>query len=82
MVVPVYLSHKDNPTHERLVYAMLDTQSDTTFIVEDTCASLGLSGVSVELSLSTMHAENKIIESRKDHGLTVRGVNISLPVNF
>ena len=30
MVVPVYVSHIENPENERLVYALLDTQSDTT----------------------------------------------------
>ncbi|CAG2238517.1 unnamed protein product [Mytilus edulis] len=30
MIVPVYLSHTDNQQHEILVYALLDTQSDTT----------------------------------------------------
>ena len=57
MVVLVYLSHEDNPTHERLVYAMLDTQSGTTFLLEDPCQSLGINGVSVELSLSTSRAQ-------------------------
>ena len=30
MIVPVYVSHSDNPSRERLVYALLDTQSDTS----------------------------------------------------
>ena len=33
MVLPVYLYTKDK---ENLIYALLDTQSDTTFISEDT----------------------------------------------
>ena len=68
------------------MYATLDTQADTTFILEDTRQALGISGVSVELSLSTMHAENKPVNSHKIKGLTVRGVNsglnISLPTTF
>ncbi|MEW8545262.1 MAG: DUF1759 domain-containing protein [Candidatus Thiodiazotropha sp.] len=43
-IVPVYLSHKDRPDCERLIYAMLDTQSDTTFVLDCTCQALGLSG--------------------------------------
>jgi hypothetical protein len=45
MVVPVYLSHCDSPDNERLVYALLDTQSDTTFILDRTYDALGMSGV-------------------------------------
>ncbi len=36
MVVPVWLSHKDVPSKETLVYAILDNQSDTSFILEKT----------------------------------------------
>ena len=86
MVLPVYLSHRDEPECERLVYAMLDTQSDMTFILDDTCKSLGLSGTSVTLMLSTMLAENKTVQSTKVKGLVVRGHNsqnrISLPDTF
>ena len=64
MVVQVYLAHKDNPRHERLVYAMLDTQSDTTFILEETCQALGLSSPSVQLSLSTMYASDTVVDSQ------------------
>ena len=42
MILPVYLSHKGAPESERLVYALLDSQSDISFILEDTCRSLGL----------------------------------------
>ncbi|MES9904690.1 MAG: DUF1759 domain-containing protein, partial [Sedimenticola sp.] len=83
MIVPVYISHRDSPTSERLVYALLDTQSDTSFILEDTCEALGITGAEVKLSLSTMHAENKVVSSQKIKGLVVRGFDseskISLP---
>ncbi|XP_063400333.1 uncharacterized protein LOC134684943 [Mytilus trossulus] len=36
MIVPVYVSHSDDPENERLVYALLDTQSDTTFVLDET----------------------------------------------
>ena len=77
MVVPVFVSHIDNPESEKLVYALLDTQSDTTFILESTCGDLGLSGTKVKLRLSTMHAENKVVDSSKIQGLMVRGYNSS-----
>ena len=37
MIVPVYLSTVDKPEHEILVYTLLDTMSDTTFITTN-CA--------------------------------------------
>ena len=83
MIVPVYVSHCDFPEKERLIYALLDTQSDTTFTLEETCNALGVSGIDVKLSLSTMYAANKVVTSTKVRGLVVRGINdgprISLP---
>ena len=32
MIVPVWLHHESNPEAEVLIYALLDDQSDTTFI--------------------------------------------------
>ena len=59
---------------------MLDTQSDTSFILEDTCQDLGLTGTAVTLKLSTMLTENKTIDSVKFNGLVVRGHNSSLKI--
>ncbi|MCG8044768.1 MAG: hypothetical protein N0E48_03640, partial [Candidatus Thiodiazotropha endolucinida] len=80
MIVPVYLSHCDRPESEVLIYALLDTQSDTTFVLQDTCAALGLRGTDVKLSLSTMYAENQIVNSQKVKGLSVRGYNSSVQI--
>ncbi|XP_053381690.1 uncharacterized protein LOC123559085 [Mercenaria mercenaria] len=86
MVVPVFLSQHDNPNLERLVYAMLDTQSDTTFVLNDTCDALGLTGPKVTLILSTMSCKDTRVESARIGGLVVRGfdssVKISLPDAF
>ena len=82
LILPVYVSHEDCPGKERLVYALLDSQSDTTFILEDTSRILGLSGVEVDLMLSTMHAENKLVKSQKFKGLSVRGFDSSLEIKL
>lgn len=63
-----------------MVYALLDTQSDTTFILSDTYHKLGVSGTDVKLSLSTMFAENQIVDSCKVKGLVVRGYGSSLRI--
>ena len=79
----MWISSKDEPGKEVLTYAMLDTQSDTSFILESTLENLGVEGSETRLSLSTMLAKNKIINSQRVNGLQVRGYNcdevITLP---
>ena len=73
MIVPVWVSHRDNHSRPILVYALLDTQSDTTFLLEETSKDLNVKGVEVNLHLSTMFAENQLVKSRRVEGLIVRG---------
>ena len=75
MIVPVWLSHASNPGSERLVYALLDDQSDTTFITETVLNHLGVSGPQTNLLLSTMHATDELIKRRKIGGLIVQDFN-------
>ncbi|XP_038069094.1 uncharacterized protein LOC119738319 [Patiria miniata] len=86
MIVPVWISHQDSPERERLIYALLDTQSDTTFILDSTCKAIGAEGPKVQLLLSTMYSKNERVDSKKIEGLQVRGhdseVGISLPATF
>ena len=82
MIVPVYLSPCDTPEKEVQVYALLDIQSDTTFVLHDTCTGLDLSDIDVKLSLSTMYAGNRVVDSQKIKGLSVRGLNNSLRISF
>lgn len=46
-------------------YALLDTKSATTFILDKTSKALGLEGKPVKPMLSTMYAENKAADSCK-----------------
>ena len=80
LIVPVWLSHHDNPDNERLVYALLDTQSDTTFVLESTCETLGTTGSNTRLWLSTMSAKNQRIDTKLYEGLMVRGFNDSVRI--
>ena len=86
VIVPVWLHHFDDPQNERLVYAILDHQSDTTFVREKTIHQLGVTGPETQLLLSTMHAENRPIVSQRIGGLVVRNFNreviIQLPRSF
>ena len=86
MIVPVWLSHASNPRAKRLVYALLDDQSDTTFVTDTVLNHLGVSGPETNLLLSTMHATDELIKSRKIGGLIVqdfkRQVTLQLPKAF
>ena len=75
MIVPVWISHKSNPAKETLVYAILDNQSDSSFILNSTAEQLNLPSTEEHLLLSTILSENQLIKSRKINGLSVRGFN-------
>ncbi|XP_037113011.1 uncharacterized protein LOC119126082 isoform X2 [Syngnathus acus] len=85
-VVPVWLSTASNPEQEVRVYALLDNQSDTTFILQETAEVLVTEKQPVQLKLSTMSSKDTVIQSQKLTGLQVRGYNetrkISLPVTY
>jgi len=86
MIVPVWVSSAKNPSKEQLVYALLDTQSDSTFIDKEICNELEAEAYPVKLKLTTMLGENMIIESERVSGLRVRGYNscvhITLPPSY
>ena len=86
MIVPVWVSKKSSPKNEFLVYALLDTQSDTTFILEETAHILDPESETVSLRLSTMSARDKVIRCKKLQDLQVRGydsdVFIDLPTTY
>ena len=86
LIVPVWLSHKEDPSHKLLVYALLDDQSDTTFIANETLCQLGVRGHQTQLLLSTMHGKDAAISSEKVNGLLVQDykcqVTIALPNTF
>ena len=86
MIVPVWLHHESNPEAEVLIYALLDDQSDTTFITQNALSNLGVEGHKTQLSLSTMHADSKVIQSHKVNGLMINNFNrstqIQLPHTF
>ena len=86
MIVPVWLSHHGNQSNERLVYALLDDQSDTTFVRDEALRSLGISGLETHLLLSTMHATDKLIKTMRIEDLVIqdfsRQVTLHLPKAF
>lgn len=73
MIVPVWVSSAANPLKEKLVYALLDTQSDTIFIDHDVSHELQADASPVKLKLTTMMSKNAVVNSEKVSGLLVRG---------
>ena len=87
MVVPVWLSTTSRPEAEHLTYALLDTMSDTTFVLSDTLETMYGSGGGlrkdsqpVNLRLTTMTARSKTIGCRKFNNLLVRGFDSSVRI--
>lgn len=86
MIVPVWVSTVQSPANEQLVYALLDTQSDSTFVSEEVSNQLQANTHPVRLKLSTMLGVHSIVKSHRVSGLCVRGydsdVRIDLPPSY
>ena len=74
-ILPVYISDELHPEEEKLVYCLLDSQSDFSFITSDVCKMLKLSETPVTLSLSTLGSTEQLVPSNKVSNLLVRGYN-------
>ena len=72
-VLPVWVSLASSPEEEILVYALLDTQSDSTFIDEAVCEKLSVPREAVKLKLSTLLGKDVTIASNRASNLRVRG---------
>ena len=59
-IVPISVSHRDDPKKEAKVYVLLDDPSDTTFITTKAQQALGIAGVETELTLSTTSGKEVI----------------------
>ncbi|GAA6067476.1 uncharacterized protein LOC103911210 [Tachysurus ichikawai] len=73
-IVPVFISTVEEPQREVLTYALLDTQSDSSFILEDLLDDLNTITQPVQLRLSTMTAVDTITASKRVRGLQIRGL--------
>ncbi|XP_055046840.2 uncharacterized protein [Misgurnus anguillicaudatus] len=86
MILPVWISTKQNPNCERLVYALLDSQSDTTFVDQEVSNALQAQSSPVKLRLTTMLGIDSIVQSERVSGLQVRAyesdIFIDLPPTY
>ena len=84
MIVSVWLSSSKRPEEEVLVYAILDTQSDSTFILKETCDELDADKQpSFDWKLSLVKSQSS---TARVSGLQVRGyysdLKIPIPVAY
>ncbi|KAL3973900.1 serine/threonine kinase 17 [Sarotherodon galilaeus] len=77
MIVPVWVSSEQHPGTEKLVYALLDTQSDTVFIDQDVSNNLQAKATPIRLKLTTLLGKDVVVPSERISGLKVRGYNSS-----
>ena len=81
-IVPARLSHVSAPEKSVVVYALLDEQSDATFVLTDVLRRLNVKGSDVDLRLSTMHGSD-VMRTQLVDGLRVQclkgDVMIDLP---
>lgn len=86
MIVPVWVSTKQNPSCQKLVYALLDSQSDSTFIDKGVCDALQATTFPVQLKLTTILEKDTVLQSERVSGLQVRAYNsgnyIDLPPTY
>lgn len=82
MIVPVWVSSQKNPTCEKLVYALLDTQSDTTFVDLGVSQALHAESYPVRLKLTTMVGKDTVLQSERVFGLRVRGYESASFINL
>lgn len=72
-IIPVWLSSTCQPAEEILVYALLDSQSDTTFVLSEVAEALEASKQQVKLKLSTMTSRTTVVSAQRVNNLQVRG---------
>ena len=82
LIVPVWVS-SSNDDQCVLTYALIDCQSNASFITDQLGETLKVDGVESQLRLSTVHKEDELIKYKKVQCLAVtdfkRQVSIPLP---
>ena len=85
MIVPVWLS-SSRSNEEVLAYAILDTQSDATFILKEICDDLDVEMQPTKLRLSRITNQESLVDSHRITDLQVRGyscdIQIPIPVAY
>ena len=61
LIIPVWVSRCNIPEKEELTYALIDCQSNATFVTENLRQAFGIEGVKSNLLLSTMHEKMNLL---------------------
>ena len=75
--VSVLLAHASVLDRTKLIYAMLDLDSDASFVLDKTLESFNVSSLDVNSSVSTLTGVNQQVLSRKCYGFKVQGLDMS-----
>lgn len=62
--MPVWLSTTSNPENEGILNALLDNQSDTTFVLQEKADSLDTKKEAVQLKLSPLASRSTVVSSQ------------------
>lgn len=81
-IVQVFLSSMKEPQKEILTYALLDTQRDSCFVLEDLVRELDVVSQPLQLKLSTMAAVDTVIASKSVCRLLVRRFHSETHIQF
>ncbi|XP_029682376.1 uncharacterized protein [Takifugu rubripes] len=85
-IIPVYVSTSSDSSKEVLVYALLDSQSDSSFILEDVAVVLDVNSEHVKLKLSTMTSKKTVVTCKRLKYLQIRGLfsskKITVPATY
>ena len=73
-IVPVYVATPSDPSKEILIYALLDSQSDSSFLLEEVADVLDTSAERVKLKLSTMSSKGTVVHCIRLNSLQIRGL--------
>ena len=75
LFMPVYVSSASDPSKEELVYAMLDTMSDTSFLTDSVMDTLELETQDSVLTLTTLTSTRSTVNCRRYSDLRVRAAD-------
>ena len=86
MIVPVWVRQVSQPSKEVLQYAVLDDQSNVSFVSQSLCEKLDLQGPPTDLLLTTVQERNVHVPSNRICGVEVldfrREHAVKLPMMF
>lgn len=82
MIVPVYVSLDGKSENEVMVYALIDSQSDASFIDKSVLISGDTNFKTVQLEISTVTTKKHVVDCLSIPGLQVRGIYSEEPVTI